>query len=197
MMEAFLAEYGLSTAEGVGLMCLAEALLRVPDAETIDELIHDKIDASDWGAHLGRSSSPLVNASTWALMLTGKVLDDDPRRPAAAIRALADASGVPIAVEGVRTAWKLRGRQATGWPFVTWISRLKPDPLRALRLDQKKGELAPTTISRVFGICSRSRRYARRRYFSPFRFSGRPTKRMLCFPSLNSGNGSQGAAKCS
>ncbi|MCB1805192.1 MAG: bifunctional proline dehydrogenase/L-glutamate gamma-semialdehyde dehydrogenase, partial [Candidatus Competibacteraceae bacterium] len=79
MMEAFLAEYGLSTAEGVGLMCLAEALLRVPDAETIDELIHDKIEPSDWGTHLGQSSSSLVNASTWALMLTGKVLDDDPK----------------------------------------------------------------------------------------------------------------------
>ena len=64
MMEAFLAEYGLSTEEGVGLMCLAEALLRVPDAETIDDLIHDKIEPSDWGAHLGHSSSSLVNAST-------------------------------------------------------------------------------------------------------------------------------------
>ena len=57
MMEAFLAEYGLSTEEGVGLMCLAEALLRVPDAETIDELIHDKIEPSDWGAHLGHCAS--------------------------------------------------------------------------------------------------------------------------------------------
>ena len=88
LMESFLAEYGLSTEEGVGLMCLAEALLRVPDAETIDELIHDKIEPSDWSAHLGRSSSPLVNASTWALMLTGRVLDDDPARPARALRGL-------------------------------------------------------------------------------------------------------------
>ena len=62
MMESFLAEYGLSTAEGVGLMCLAEALLRVPDAETIDDLIHDKIEPSDWGSHLGKSSSSMVNA---------------------------------------------------------------------------------------------------------------------------------------
>jgi len=64
MMEAFLDEYGLSTDEGVGLMCLAEALLRVPDAETIDDLIEDKIAPSDWSAHLGQSFSPLVNAST-------------------------------------------------------------------------------------------------------------------------------------
>ena len=76
LMEVFLAEYGLSTDEGVALMCLAEALLRVPDAETIDDLIEDKIAPSDWGKHLGHSSSSLVNASTWALMLTGRVLDD-------------------------------------------------------------------------------------------------------------------------
>src|SRR5688572_17190170 len=65
VMEAFLAEYGLSSDEGVGLMCLAEALLRVPDAETIDELIADKIEPSNWGAHLGHSTSSLVNAATW------------------------------------------------------------------------------------------------------------------------------------
>ncbi len=58
MMEVFLAEYGLSTDEGVALMCLAEALLRVPDAETIDALIEDKIAPSDWGRHMGHSTSP-------------------------------------------------------------------------------------------------------------------------------------------
>ena len=76
LMEVFLAEYGLSTDEGVALMCLAEALLRVPDTDTIDALIEDKIAPSAWGQHLGQSSSSLVNASTWALMLTGKVLSD-------------------------------------------------------------------------------------------------------------------------
>ncbi|QIE43174.1 bifunctional proline dehydrogenase/L-glutamate gamma-semialdehyde dehydrogenase PutA (plasmid) [Rhodobacteraceae bacterium SC52] len=76
LMEVFLAEYGLSTEEGVALMCLAEALLRVPDDETIDALIEDKIAPSEWGAHLGHSSSSLVNAATWGLMLTGKVLKD-------------------------------------------------------------------------------------------------------------------------
>ena len=60
LMESFLAEYGLSTDEGIALMCLAEALLRVPDAETIDALIEDKIVPSDWGKHLGKSSSSLV-----------------------------------------------------------------------------------------------------------------------------------------
>jgi len=57
VMESFLSEYGLSTKEGVGLMCLAEALLRVPDAATVDELIADKIEPSNWGLHLGQSSS--------------------------------------------------------------------------------------------------------------------------------------------
>ena len=89
LMEVFLAEYGLSTEEGIALMCLAEALLRVPDAETMDALIEDKIAASDWGRHLGQSASPLVNASTWALLLTGKVLEDSDtrhRRPPCAAR---------------------------------------------------------------------------------------------------------------
>jgi RHH-type proline utilization regulon transcriptional repressor/proline dehydrogenase/delta 1-pyrroline-5-carboxylate dehydrogenase len=111
MMEAFLAEYGLSTDEGIGLMCLAEALLRVPDAETIDDLIHDKIEPSDWSAHLGHSSSPMVNASTWALMLTGRVLDDDPKRPAQALRGLIRRMGEPVVRTAVSKSMKLLGRQ--------------------------------------------------------------------------------------
>ncbi|SMX43892.1 bifunctional proline dehydrogenase/L-glutamate gamma-semialdehyde dehydrogenase PutA [Maliponia aquimaris] len=111
MMEAFLAEYGLSTSEGVGLMCLAEALLRVPDAETIDDLIEDKVAPSNWGAHLGHSSSSLVNASTWALMLTGKVLDDDPRGPARALRGLVKRLGEPVVRNAVGQSMKVLGRQ--------------------------------------------------------------------------------------
>ncbi|MFK7860855.1 MAG: bifunctional proline dehydrogenase/L-glutamate gamma-semialdehyde dehydrogenase PutA [Granulosicoccus sp.] len=111
MMESFLAEYGLSTSEGVGLMCLAEALLRVPDAETIDELIHDKIEPSDWGSHLGRSSSSLINASTWALMLTGKVLNDDEKAPAAALRGLVRRVGEPVVRTAVGQSMKLLGKQ--------------------------------------------------------------------------------------
>ncbi|WP_024350229.1 bifunctional proline dehydrogenase/L-glutamate gamma-semialdehyde dehydrogenase PutA [Aurantimonas coralicida] len=111
MMESFLAEYGLSTEEGVGLMCLAEALLRVPDAETVDELIQDKIEPSDWGAHLGHSSSSLVNASTWALMLTGRILDDDPSRPAAALRGLVRRVGEPVVRRAVAQSMRLLGRQ--------------------------------------------------------------------------------------
>ena len=77
LMELFLAQYGLSTSEGVALMCLAEAMLRTPDTKTLNELIEDKIAPSQWSKHLGRSNSHLVNASTWGLMLTGKVLDNE------------------------------------------------------------------------------------------------------------------------
>ena len=111
MMESFLAEYGLSTEEGVGLMCLAEALLRVPDAETIDDLIYVKIEPSNWGAHLGQSASPLINASTWALLLTGKVLQDDPNKPAAALRSLIRRVGEPLVRTAVAQSMKLLGRQ--------------------------------------------------------------------------------------
>jgi RHH-type transcriptional regulator, proline utilization regulon repressor / proline dehydrogenase / delta 1-pyrroline-5-carboxylate dehydrogenase len=111
MMEAFLAEYGLSTEEGVGLMCLAEALLRVPDAETIDDLIEDKIAPSNWGAHLGHSSSSLVNASTWALMLTGRVLDDDPKGPPRVLRGLVKRMGEPIVRKAVGQSMRILGRQ--------------------------------------------------------------------------------------
>ncbi|MEM1344499.1 MAG: bifunctional proline dehydrogenase/L-glutamate gamma-semialdehyde dehydrogenase PutA [Pseudomonadota bacterium] len=111
LMESFLAEYGLSTDEGVGLMCLAEALLRVPDAQTVDELIHDKIEPSDWAAHLGQSASPMVNASTWALMLTGRVLDDDPSKPATTLRALVRRLGEPVIRTAVGEAMKMLGRQ--------------------------------------------------------------------------------------
>ena len=76
-VEAFLHEYGLSTPEGVMLMCLAEALLRIPDPETADRLIRDKLGAGDWAGHLGRSGSLLVNASTWGLMLTGRFVRVD------------------------------------------------------------------------------------------------------------------------
>jgi len=111
MMEAFLAEYGLSTEEGVGLMCLAEALLRVPDAETIDDLIQDKIEPSNWGAHLGHSSSSLVNASTWALLLTGKVLEDDPKGPTRALRGLVRRMGEPVVRTAVGQSMRILGKQ--------------------------------------------------------------------------------------
>ncbi len=74
LLDTFVQEYGLANDEGVALMCLAESLLRVPDADTMDALIKDKILPANWANHLGDSASILVNASTWGLMLTGKVI---------------------------------------------------------------------------------------------------------------------------
>ena len=111
LMEAFLAEYGLSTEEGVALMCLAEALLRVPDDETIDALIEDKIVPSAWGEHLGKSSSSLVNASTWALMLTGRVLDDEGEGVGAILRGAVRRLGEPVIRLAVERAIKEMGHQ--------------------------------------------------------------------------------------
>ena len=73
-LHAFLNHYDLSSHEGVVLMCLAEALLRIPDAGTMDALIADRLGSADWERHLGKDSSLFVNASTWGLMLTGKLL---------------------------------------------------------------------------------------------------------------------------
>jgi len=112
LMEVFLAEYGLSTDEGVALMSLAEALLRVPDAQTIDELIEDKIAPSSWGEHLGKSSSSLVNASTWALMLTGKVLNDsDEGGLANTLHSAVRRLGEPVIRAAVKRAMKELGHQ--------------------------------------------------------------------------------------
>ena len=111
LMEHFLSEYGLSTREGVALMCLAEAMLRVPDKLTIDALIEDKIAPSNWGKHLGEASSSLVNASTWALMLTGKVLDDDQGGVAGTLRGMIRRLGEPVIRTAVGRAMKEMGRQ--------------------------------------------------------------------------------------
>lgn len=96
VMQGFLVEYGLSSREGVALMCLAEALLRVPDTETVDALIEDKIGASNWAAHLGHSTSLTVNATTWALLLTGKVLGNAEGGLAGALHQAVKRLGEPV-----------------------------------------------------------------------------------------------------
>ncbi len=111
IMEQFLGEYGLSTEEGVALMCLAEALLRVPDSETIDALIEDKIAPSDWAGHLGHAASPLVNASTWALLLTGRVLEDGKPGLAGTLRGMIKRMGEPVIRVAVGQAMREMGRQ--------------------------------------------------------------------------------------
>ncbi len=111
LMEVFLSAYGLSTKEGVALMCLAEALLRVPDAATMDDLIQDKIAPHDWSAHSGESSSIFVNASTWALMLTGRVLDDSDSGVAGTLRSMVRRLGEPVIRRAVAAAMREMGEQ--------------------------------------------------------------------------------------
>ena len=104
----------MSNNEGIALMCLAEALLRVPDEATADRLIAEKIQSGDWGAHQGRSASRFVNVSVWGLMLTGRVvrledaiLDDT----ASWMRRLVSTLGEPVVRQAVLQAMRIMGGQ--------------------------------------------------------------------------------------
>jgi RHH-type proline utilization regulon transcriptional repressor/proline dehydrogenase/delta 1-pyrroline-5-carboxylate dehydrogenase len=113
-LDAFLREYSLASREGVILMCLAEALLRIPDGETADRLIADKIPSGAWDEHLGDSESLLVNASTWGLMLTGRVVALD-RNEVGEARAwysrLVGKLGEPVARAALKQAMRILGHQ--------------------------------------------------------------------------------------
>ncbi|MEQ9547008.1 MAG: bifunctional proline dehydrogenase/L-glutamate gamma-semialdehyde dehydrogenase PutA [Marinobacter sp.] len=112
IMEKFLAEYGLTTKEGVALMCLAEALLRVPDNTTIHELIEDKITSGAWGAHVGKASSPLINTATVALLMTSNLLRDSERHTVGdTLRKLLKRFGEPVIRTVAGQAMKEMGRQ--------------------------------------------------------------------------------------
>ena len=111
-VEGLVQEYALSSQEGVALMCLAEALLRIPDAATRDALIRDKIAPGDWAAHLGGGRSLFVNAATWGLVVTGKLVDpvNDGGLGAALTRLIARA-GEPVVRRGVDLAMRMMGEQ--------------------------------------------------------------------------------------
>lgn len=114
VVESFLQEFSLSTREGLALMCLAEALLRTPDEDTRDRLIAEKIASADWASHLGRSDSLLVNASTWSLMLTGKLIEPEAEARAdlpGFIRRLAGRLGEPVIRQAVAAAVRIMGEQ--------------------------------------------------------------------------------------
>jgi RHH-type transcriptional regulator, proline utilization regulon repressor / proline dehydrogenase / delta 1-pyrroline-5-carboxylate dehydrogenase len=111
-VEGLIHEYALSSQEGVALMCLAEALLRIPDAATRDALIRDKIAGGDWRAHLGHSPSPFVNAATWGLLVTGRLTatrDEDGL--SAALTRLIARGGEPVIRTGVDLAMRMMGEQ--------------------------------------------------------------------------------------
>ncbi|MFZ1989961.1 MAG: trifunctional transcriptional regulator/proline dehydrogenase/L-glutamate gamma-semialdehyde dehydrogenase, partial [Alphaproteobacteria bacterium] len=113
-VDALLQEYDLSSEEGVVLMCLAEALLRIPDIETRDELIREKIGSANWKSHLGHSDSLFVNASTWGLLLTGRVMRFDLEREGGVdvfLKRLVARSGEGVIRKAVTQAVRIIGRQ--------------------------------------------------------------------------------------
>ncbi|WP_120512581.1 bifunctional proline dehydrogenase/L-glutamate gamma-semialdehyde dehydrogenase PutA [Photobacterium salinisoli] len=114
MIDALLLEYSLDTKEGILLMCLAEALMRIPDAATADALIRDKLSVADWKSHLKNSDSLFVNASTWGLMLTGKVVSMESKEdgsPARVINRLTNKMSEPVIRKAMHQAMKIMGHQ--------------------------------------------------------------------------------------
>ncbi|MDO5103359.1 MAG: bifunctional proline dehydrogenase/L-glutamate gamma-semialdehyde dehydrogenase PutA [Lautropia sp.] len=111
-VEALIQEFSLSSQEGVALMCLAEALLRIPDRETRDALIRDKISHGDWKSHLGHSPSVFVNATTWGLMLTGKLVSTNSESSlSSALTRLIGKGGEPLIRKSVDMAMRMMGEQ--------------------------------------------------------------------------------------
>ncbi|WCM25623.1 bifunctional proline dehydrogenase/L-glutamate gamma-semialdehyde dehydrogenase PutA [Sphingomonas sp. QA11] len=114
VVEDFLQQFSLGTREGLALMCLAEALLRVPDAETRDRLIAEKIGSADWASHVGKSDSLFVNASTWGLLLTGKLVEADETAKkdiGGYIKRIAARIGEPVIRQAVAAAVRIMGEQ--------------------------------------------------------------------------------------
>ena len=169
-VEGLIHEYSLASEEGVALMCLAEALLRIPDDETRDALIRDKIGGGDWEAHLGKSPSLFVNAATWGLLLTGKLTATHSERGlSAALTRLVARGGEPLIRAGVNLAMRLMGEQFVagqtidealdnGRPWVRKGFRYSYDMLgeAAVTAAQARSDISPSTRPR-------SRRSARRR----------------------------------
>ncbi|HXG81125.1 MAG TPA: proline dehydrogenase family protein, partial [Sphingomicrobium sp.] len=134
-LDAFLQAYDLGSDEGIALMCLAEALLRIPDAETADELIADKLAGPDWAEKLGDSRSTFVNAATFSLLLTGKVLEEANDRSdnwRAALGRAVGRLGEPVIRTAVSQAMKILGRQ-----FV--FGRTIDEALKRAAPEQAKG----------------------------------------------------------
>jgi RHH-type proline utilization regulon transcriptional repressor/proline dehydrogenase/delta 1-pyrroline-5-carboxylate dehydrogenase len=134
-LDAFLHSYGLGTEEGIALMCLAEALLRVPDPETADALIHDKLAGIDWAEHLGASDSTFVNAATFSLMLTGEVLRGGARAEAGlanTLRRAAGRLGEPVIRQATLQAMRILGGQ-----FV--FGRTIDEALKRAEPERRKG----------------------------------------------------------
>ncbi|VXD02232.1 trifunctional transcriptional regulator/proline dehydrogenase/L-glutamate gamma-semialdehyde dehydrogenase [Sphingomonas sp. 8AM] len=146
-VEGLVQEYALSSQEGVALMCLAEALLRIPDTATRDALIRDKISGGDWRAHVGDGRSLFVNAATWGLVVTGKLTGsvNDSGLSAALTRLIARA-GEPVIRRGVDMAMRMMGEQfVTGETIAEALKRARPLEARGFRYSYDMlGEAATT-----------------------------------------------------
>jgi len=147
-LDAFLQEFGLSNQEGIALMCIAEALLRIPDDATADRLIAEQLAGGDWAAHAGKSESLFVNASTWGLMLTGGILDLDPAIKADAagwMRKLTRKAGEPLVRLAVRRAMRIIGGEfVVGRSIEEALERSAREPDVALCSFDMLGEGART-----------------------------------------------------
>ena len=146
-VEGLVREYSLSSQEGVALMCLAEALLRIPDNATRDALIRDKIADGDWQSHVGGGRSLFVNAATWGLVVTGKLTSTaDDRGLSAALTRLVARAGEPVIRRGVDMAMRLMGEQfVTGETIEEALKRSRPLEAKGYRYSYDMlGEAATT-----------------------------------------------------
>ncbi len=146
-VEGLIHEYALSSQEGVALMCLAEALLRIPDSATRDALIRDKISGGDWRSHVGHSPSLFVNAATWGLVITGKLTSTTNETSlAASLARLISRGGEPLIRRGVDTAMRMMGEQfVTGQTIGEALARSRRMEARGFRYSYDMlGEAATT-----------------------------------------------------
>ena len=146
LLETVLAEYGLSSQEGVALMCLAEALLRVPDTTTIDALIRDKLAPGAWDAHLGHSPSLLVNAASWGLLVTGRLLRPASGDVLGALHGMVRRLGEPVVRRAVAASVRQMGEQfVLGEDIGAAMRRAAPEEARGGRFSYDMlGEAART-----------------------------------------------------
>src|SRR5450755_521096 len=147
-LDAFLQEFGLSNQEGIALMCIAEALLRIPDDATADRLIAEKLATGDWSSHAGKSESLFVNASTWGLMLTGGILELDPTikmDTTGWMRKFTRKAGEPLVRLAVRRAMRIIGGEfVVGRSIEEALARSAREPDVALCSFDMLGEGART-----------------------------------------------------
>jgi RHH-type proline utilization regulon transcriptional repressor/proline dehydrogenase/delta 1-pyrroline-5-carboxylate dehydrogenase len=147
LVQGLLQEFALSSQEGVALMCLAEALLRIPDAATRDALIRDKIGDGDWQSHLGRSNSLFVNAASWGLLLTGKLVSThSDSRLSNTLRQVVARGGEPLIRRGVDMAMRMMGEQfVTGETIAQALANARPREAQGFRYSYDMlGEAAMT-----------------------------------------------------